>query len=74
LLEELYKDDHSPRRVDQEGKKKVHGLRNRGLRESKIYRYEGIPGTSPIGGGLPYCASGTRVNLHQYPYGSCIIW
>jgi len=67
LLEELHKDEHRPHE-DKKGKK--HGLRNRGLKERQF----GIPGTSPIGGGLPYCASGTTFTSHHYPYGACIVW
>ena len=67
-----FKDDHLPPRGGQKGKNKRR-RRNRRLR-SKTRQFGGIPGTSPIGGRLPYCPSGTQVTLYQYPYGECIVW
>ena len=73
FLDELFKDGHLPPRGGQKGKNKRR-RRNRRLRSDLRYR-GGIPGTSPIGGGLPYCPSGLQVtNSHMYPYGECIVW
>lgn len=67
IVEELHKDEHHPREY-KKGKK--NEPKNRRLRKRQF----GIPGTSPIGGGLPYCASGTTFTSHHYPYGACIVW